>query len=100
MFRDIFQGFVKLHILYHAARDPVFGLELMVELERHGYRLSPGTLYPLLHSMEKEGYLNCEKQTVNGKVRKYYTATRKGVQLLAKGRQKADELLNEISPEE
>jgi PadR family transcriptional regulator PadR len=100
MFRDIFQGFVKLHILYHAASAPVFGLELADELERHGYRLSPGTLYPLLHSLEKEGYLLSEKRIVNGKVRKYYTSTQKGVQLLAEGTQKAHELLNEITSED
>jgi PadR family transcriptional regulator PadR len=97
MFREIFQGFVKLHILYHAAQAPVFGLELIDELERHGYRLSPGTLYPLLHSLEMEGYLTCEKRIVNGKIRKYYTSTEKGVQLLAEGTQKAHELLDEIS---
>jgi PadR family transcriptional regulator PadR len=100
MFRDIFQGFVKLHLLFHAAEAPVFGLELMDELARHGYRLSPGTLYPLLHSLEKGGYLTCEKKIIHGKVRKYYTATANGVRLLAEGKQKAVELLDEISPED
>jgi len=100
MLRDIFQGFVKLHILYHAAHAPVFGLELIDELGRHGYRLSPGTLYPLLHSMEKEGYLVCENRIVNGKVRKYYTSTEKGVQLLEEGTHKAHELMDEITPKE
>ena len=99
MFRDIFQGFIKLHILYHAAEAPVFGLELMEELARHGYRLSPGTLYPLLHSLEKDGYLTCEKKIIQGKVRKYYTATESGTRLLTEGKQKALELLHEISPE-
>ncbi len=100
MFRDIFQGFVKLHILYHAAEAPVFGLELIEELQRHGYRLSPGTLYPLLHSLEAEGYLAREERIVNGKVRKYYASTGKGIQLLSEGKQKARELLDEISPKE
>ncbi len=98
MFRDIFQGFIKLHILYHAAEAPVFGLELIEELQRHGYRLSPGTLYPLLHSLEKEGCLVCENRTVNGKVRKYYTSTSRGVRLLKEGTQKAQELMEEITP--
>ena len=62
-------GFVRLHILYHAAREPVFGLNLMEELARHGYRLSPGTLYPILHQMERNGFLSSEKAVVNGKMR-------------------------------
>jgi PadR family transcriptional regulator PadR len=48
---------IRLHILYHAARAPVFGLGIIEELARHGYKLSPGTLYPLLHGMERKGYL-------------------------------------------
>ena len=98
MLRGLFPGFIKLHILYHAAEGPVFGLDLMRELERHGYRLSPGTLYPLLHTLQREGCLNCEKQVVNGKARKYYTATPEGAKVLAEARVKVRELLDEIQP--
>src|SRR5579875_2736613 len=45
---NIFSGLIRLHVLYHAARGPIFGLEMIRELRRHGYELSPGTLYPLL----------------------------------------------------
>ncbi len=100
MFRDIFQGFVKLHILYHAAQGKVFGLELMEELERHGYRLSPGTIYPVLHSLEKDGFLVSEKQIVSGKVRRYYSITVEGNRVLAEGTQKAGELFKEINLKE
>ena len=55
--KDFFLGFIKIHILYHASREPIYGVEILEELERHGYRLSPGTLYPTLHRLEKEGYL-------------------------------------------
>jgi len=51
---EFFLGFIKIHILYHASREPVYGLWLIEELERHGYRLSPGTLYPILHSFRKK----------------------------------------------
>ena len=96
MIRDFFLGFVRLHILYHAAQEPVYGLELIRELERHGYDLSPGTLYPILHHLEQEGYLVVESQTVNGKVRKYYRATAAGQAALREASIKVKELIREI----
>ena len=98
MLRGLFPGFIKLHILYHATEGPVFGLDLIRELERHGYRLSPGTLYPLLHTLEREGCLRREERVVNGKVRKYYTATPAGAKVLAEAYVKVRELLDEIEP--
>ncbi len=98
MLQGLFPGFIKLHILYHAAQGPVFGLDLIRELERHGYRLSPGTLYPLLHTLERDGCLKREPQVVNGKVRKYYTATPAGAKVLAEACVKVRELLDEIEP--
>jgi len=94
--RDLFLGFVKLHVLYHAGREPVYGVWLIHELARHGYELSAGTLYPMLHSMEEEGLLTSERRVVEGKVRKYYRLTEAGVQALDQGREKAIELLDEI----
>jgi len=99
VFREFFLGFIRLHILYHATQEPVFGLDLIRELARHGYSLSPGTLYPLLHRMEQEGFLQSEKQVVNGKVRKYYRATEEGKQALAEAYAKVRELVNEIGPD-
>ncbi|HEC34775.1 MAG TPA: PadR family transcriptional regulator [Chloroflexi bacterium] len=78
MLRSIFLSFVKLHVLYHAAREPVYGLWLIEELSRHGYSLSPGTLYPTLHSLERAGYLISERRVVGGRARRYYTATPAG----------------------
>jgi DNA-binding PadR family transcriptional regulator len=94
--REFFLGFIRLHVLYHASQEPVFGLDLIRELARHGYSLSPGTLYPVLHRMEREGFLQSEKQVVNGKVRKYYRATEAGRQALAEAYAKVRELVNEI----
>jgi DNA-binding PadR family transcriptional regulator len=94
--RDLFLGFVKLHILYHAGREPVYGLWLIEELARHGYDLSPGTLYPMLHGLEEEGLLASEKRVVGGKVRKYYMLTDAGQEALEQGRERAIELLDEI----
>lgn len=94
--RDLFLGFVKLHILHHAGREPVYGLWLIEELGRHGYRLSPGSLYPILHALEADRLLACETRLVKGKMRKYYRLTRTGRRALKEGRKKALELMKEL----
>ncbi len=96
MIRDFFLGFIKIHILHHAAQEPVYGLALIEELARHGYELGPGTLYPVLHSLEAEGLLQLEQRVVKGHRRKYYTATEAGVQALAEARGKISELVEEV----
>lgn len=97
--REFFLGFIKIHILYHAAREPVFGAEIAVELSRHGYAISPGTLYPTLHRMEKEGYLESSSRVVRGRVRKYYQATERGKRMLEESKRKIRELVNEVLKE-
>ena len=94
--RDLFLGFVKLHILHHAGHEPVYGLWLIEELGRHGYRLSPGTLYPILHALEQEHLLARETRVVEGKSRKYYRLTATGRTALREGKSKARELMKEL----
>jgi len=96
MFRDFFLGFVRIHILYHATEEPIFGVGIMEELARHGYQLSAGTLYPILHGLEKKGYLCSHEQVVNGKVRKYYDATPEGKAALKEAKDKIKELVDEV----
>ena len=96
MLRDLFLGFVKVHILHHAAREPVYGLWLIHELARHGYDLSPGTLYPMLHSLEREGFLSSERRVVGGRLRRYYAATPAGRAALTEARAKIAELVAEV----
>jgi PadR family transcriptional regulator, regulatory protein PadR len=96
MLRDFLLGFVKVHILYHASREPVYGVWFIEELARHNYHLSPGTLYPLLHNLEAAGYLRREDRVVEGKVRKYYEITPLGEETLAEVRSKIQELVEEI----
>jgi PadR family transcriptional regulator, regulatory protein PadR len=100
IFRDIFLSFVRVHLLHHAAEGPIYGLEMIEELARHGYELSPGTLYPILHGLEAAGYLAAEPQTVNGKVRKYYRITGMGQEALARLRPKIGELVREVLAEQ
>jgi len=94
--RDVFLAFVRVHILHHAAEGQVFGLEMIEELRRHGYALSPGTLYPILHGLEEAGFLSSRASVVDGKTRKYYRATAKGRRMLAEVREKIDELVDEV----
>ena len=77
MIKDFFLGFIKIHILYHASKEPIYGVGIQEELRRHGYQLSPGTLYPTLHRLERDGYLERESKVVKGKARNYYTITEK-----------------------
>lgn len=97
IFRDLMLGFVKVHVLHHATIQPIYGSGFSAELSKHGYRLSWGTLYPLLHSLEAEGLLDREERIVGGKVRKYYKITKRGRAALAEARRKALELVNEIT---
>lgn len=94
--RKLFLGFIEIHILYHAKKKPFYGSWMMEELKHHGYDISPGTLYPILHTLCREGLLNVEEQNVNGKIRKYYSITKEGEDVLIKAKEKALELINEI----
>jgi DNA-binding PadR family transcriptional regulator len=94
--RDFFLGFIKVHILHHASEEPIYGLAMIEELQRHGYVLSPGTLYPVLHGLEAAGYLSREDRNVEGKVRKYYSITEVGSAALSEARALIRELVNEV----
>lgn len=69
---------------------------MIEELREHGYDMSPGTLYPLLHSMESSGLLVKEDKLVKGKIRKYYNITELGYEILQEAREMAYELFYEI----
>ncbi len=97
LLKDLLLGFVKLHILHHADQSPIFGQGFRNELKRHGYEMSFGTLYPMFHSLVRQGYLKMTKQTVAGKIRKYYVITSKGKRVLKEGKSKAKELTDELS---
>ncbi len=94
--REITLSFIRVHVLYHALRERIFGLELIQELARHGYSIGPGTLYPLLHAMEREGYLVSDREVVGGKMRKYYRATAEGAQAMQELRHQIAELAHEV----
>src|SRR5205814_4362211 len=90
--RDLYSGLIRLHVLHHAAEEPIFGLGMAEELARHGYRISPGTLYPLLHSLEKRGYLRSAERRNRKSLRKVYRATPRGRRALLAAKGKVREL--------
>lgn len=96
LIKMFFGGFVRMHVLYHAIKEPVFGVEMMEELSRHGYEVGPGTLYPILHQLEKEGYLSVHSEVIAGKRRKYYRATPDGENALEQAKGKLRELVKEV----
>jgi PadR family transcriptional regulator PadR len=97
--RQLFLGFVRTHILFHAAESPICGVEITEELSHHGYRLSPGTLYPLLHGLASSGYLRCSPKVKSGRVRKYYTITSRGRWALGEAKKRLTELVKEVLEE-
>lgn len=97
-FHDLLSGFVRIHILHHAAESEVYGQWLIEELARHGYRISPGTLYPMLQAMEERGYLASHEDSDGrlGRRRKVYTVTAEGRRGLALARERLRELTGEV----
>ena len=96
MIRNIYNGFIRIHILYHATVEQICGIEIIKELRRHGYSVSPGTIYPILHKMAKDGFLFSHNMIVGGKRRIYYQATSQGKEMLEQAREKIKELYAEV----
>ncbi|OHD55167.1 MAG: PadR family transcriptional regulator [Spirochaetes bacterium GWF1_51_8] len=97
--RDFFLGFIKMHILHHTAKEKVYGKEFRDELARHGYEVSFGTLYPIFHRLERDGFLRSEEINVNGKIRRYYGITQNGQEILELSKIRAKELFMELFEE-
>ena len=94
--RDWYSGFIRLHILHHAAHEPIFGLGIMEELARHGYKLSAGTLYPILHALEQKGYLRSSMKREGKSSRRVYRTTSAGRRALREAKVKVKELFGEL----
>jgi DNA-binding PadR family transcriptional regulator len=87
---------VRLHILHHAAHGPVHGAWMAAELAHHGYRISPGSLYPTLHKMETEGLITSHPEVVDGRARRSYVATAEGRRALEAAKRQLQELADEV----
>lgn len=94
--REFQRGAVRLHILHHAAEQEIHGAWMTKELARHGYDISPGTLYPTLHRLEAEGLLTSQHRLVDGRGRRVYRATAAGKRALREDRKALEELAVEV----
>jgi len=92
----LYGGLIKLHVLHHAVHETVYGLAMIEELGRHGYKLSAGTLYPILHGLEERGYLVSTRERFGSTERRVYRATRAGRAALTEAKQKVHELFGEL----
>ena len=98
--KEIHGGLVRLHVLHHASREPIYGQGIMDELGRHGYRLGPGTIYPILHGLERGGYLRSSVEKAGSRSRRTYVATAAGRKALQKAKQGVWELFTELFEDE
>ena len=94
--RELYSGLIRLHLLHHACEEPVFGLGIIEELGRHGYKLSAGTLYPMLHNLERKGYLRSRVEQNGRQSRRLYSATPLGRRALKAAKVKVSELFEEL----
>ena len=94
--RDLYTGLIRLHVLHHAVEEPIYGLAMIEELARHGYKLSAGTLYPILHGLEAKGYLRSQKERNGRAARRVYRATPAGRRALIAAKDKVRELFGEL----
>jgi DNA-binding PadR family transcriptional regulator len=94
--RDLYSGMIRLHILHHAEHEDIFGAGMSEELARHGYKISPGTLYPILHGLEKRGYLKSEEERSGRTLRRFYKITASGRRALKTAKLRVHELFGEL----
>jgi len=98
--REFLLAFWKIHILHHAGDGRgVYGQWMLEELSHHGYRLSPGTLYPILARMAARGWLRAEEPK-RSKGARVYRLTPRGHDILSQLRHSLDELYGEVAAHE
>ena len=85
--RDFIQGMVKIFILHQASLGPIYGNKMSKALQSLGYQISPGSLYPLLHTLEKSGLFHSRIRVFKGRLRKFYELTEQGYLCLSALRQ-------------
>ena len=94
--RDLNSGMIRLHVLHHAEHEAIFGAGMAEELARHGYKISPGTLYPILHCLERRGYLESEEERSGKSIRRLYRITASGRRALKTAKLRVRELFGEL----
>jgi PadR family transcriptional regulator, regulatory protein PadR len=95
--REFLLTFWKIHILHHAEEQGIYGQWMLEELRRHGYHLSPGTLYPVLARMAQRGWL-LATEPASAHQPRVYRITRAGAVVLTRLRELLTELQREVTP--
>jgi DNA-binding PadR family transcriptional regulator len=98
--RDLMAGFVRLHVLNHAESGPIFGIGIIERLAALGYALSPGTLYPILHGLERDGLLDSRDEITGNRRRRLYEITEAGQRMLILSKVRLWELFREVFEKE
>ncbi len=80
--QELRRGAIVLCVLSQL-KKPRYGYALVERLEQSGVAVEPGTLYPLLRRLEKQGLLRSEWETTGPKPRKYYALSADGQQIYA-----------------
>ncbi|MCW7469523.1 PadR family transcriptional regulator [Leptospira kanakyensis] len=93
---DFFSSFIKIHILHHCEKEEIYGVWMIEELKEHGYKISPGSLYPLLKNLEDKGFIRSRKEQMGKVMKKFYRITPKGKKELSSAKIKLKELIGEI----
>lgn len=96
--QELLSGLIRFHVLHHAAEGDLYGHWMIEELAHHGYRISAGTLYPMLHALERKGYLESRTERAGRSHRRIYRATPYGVEALNMAKGKVRELFREVEP--
>ena len=97
--KDLYSGLIRLHVLHHAAAAPIYGSWMIEELREHGYQISPGTLYPMLHGLRRKGYLTMRQEGPGKRARRMYSITAQGRSALADAKDKVQGLFGELFEE-
>ncbi len=94
--QDLYSGLIRPHVLHHAVKEPIYGSWMIEELREHGYEISPGTLYPMLHGFARKGYLKVRQEGPGKRARRLYTITKQGRAALADAKGKVRGLFGEL----
>jgi len=94
--RELYGGLIRLHVLHHANEKPLYGQWMIEELQRHEYQIGPGTIYPLLHSLARKGYLRSRTERSGSRYRRVYRITPTGRRALNSARRRVQELFGEM----
>lgn len=94
--KDPCSGLIRLHILHHAAKEPVYGSWFIEEFHRHGYQISPGTHHQMLNGRERKGCLRPRQEDKGKRARRFYAANPTGIAALSAAKEKVKDLFGEL----